>query len=236
MSDIYHDGTYLQNNPLYHTKDSPWKAAWIHQIIEKNSLDFSTLCEVGCGAGDVLKNLFELYGKDGSKCDRSFCGYDISQQAIELCSSKSREGLVYKQHDILSDSDAFFDIILLIDVIEHVEDYFNFIKNVKNKATYKIFHIPLDLSVQRVLRGAPLLKVRQQIGHLHYFTKDIALAMLSDLGLEIVDYFYTSGTLSLPRQGWKTKLLNIPRRIAYALDKDLTVRVFGGYSLLVLTV
>ena len=30
------------------------------------------------------------------------------------------------------------------------------------------------------------------------------------------------------------KLLNIPRRLLFPLDQDLTVRLFGGFSLLVL--
>jgi hypothetical protein len=32
-----------------------------------------------------------------------------------------------------------------------------------------------------------------------------------------------------------TKILNIARRIMYKISPDLTVKLFGGYSLLVLT-
>ncbi len=36
MTHIYEDGKYLDNNPLWHEEDSPWKAKWIRGIIEKN--------------------------------------------------------------------------------------------------------------------------------------------------------------------------------------------------------
>lgn len=54
-----------------------------------------------------------------------------------------------------------------------------------------ILHIPLDLSVQTVLRKNGLVKRRDLYAHLHYFTKDIALRTLDELGYDVLDYFYT---------------------------------------------
>jgi len=51
------------------------------------------------------------------------------------------------------EEDTYFDSLLCIDVFEHVEDYIGFVKTLKSKATYKIFHIPLDISVLSVIRG-----------------------------------------------------------------------------------
>ena len=124
---------------------------------------------------------------------------------------------------------------MAIDVFEHVEDYFSFLRKLKTKAKYKIFHIPLDLSVSTVLRSSPIIKSRQVVGHIHYFTKETALETLKDTGYEIIDYFYTSGSLELPNLGQKTNLLKIPRKLAFLVNKDLAVRLLGGYSLMVLT-
>ena len=79
---------------------------------------------------------------------------------------------------------------MAIDVFEHVEDYFGFLRKLREKAEYKIFHIPLDLSVQTVLRSSPIIKGRKSVGHIHYFTKETALETLKDTGYEIIDYFY----------------------------------------------
>ena len=126
------------------------------------------------------------------------------------------------------------DVLLIIDVFEHVEDYFSFLKKLKGKGEYKIFHIPLDLSVSSVLRSTPIISARKLVGHIHYFTKETALATLKDTGYDVIDYFYTSGAVELKNRSMKTNCLKIPRKLLYLLNKDLAVRLLGGFSLLVL--
>ena len=229
MTQIYEDGTYLDNNPAWHEEDSPWKAKQIRNIIEKNALNPKKICEIGCGSGEILNQLSERYA-DG----KEFFGYEISPQAFELCNKKSKTNLIFKLSDLFEDNVEYFDIVMAIDVFEHVEDYFGFLKKLKVRAEYKIFHIPLALSVQTVLRSSPIIKGRKSVGHIHYFTKETALETLKDTGYEIIDYFYTGGSSELPNRGWKANLLRIPRKLAFLINKDFTVRLLGGYSLLVL--
>jgi hypothetical protein len=229
MPQIYEDGTYGSNNPDWHEADSPWKAKKINDFIRKNSLDPKTVCEVGCGAGEILNQLAEKY-----LTDREFFGYEVSPQAFELCRQKSKANLAFKLADLLKDNDAYFDVVMAIDVFEHVENYFCFLRELKEKAEYKIFHIPLDLSVQTVLRSSPIIKARKSVGHIHYFTKETALETLRDTGYSIIDYCYTGGSLELPNKGWTASLMAIPRKLLFSLNEDLAVRLLGGYSLLVL--
>lgn len=128
MTQIYEDGTYLASNPGWHEEDSPWKARQIDSIIKRNSLNPKTICEVGCGAGEILNQLAELY------VDGEFIGYEISPQAFELCSKKSKANLTFKLADLLKDDVAHFDIVMAIDVFEHVEDYFGFLRKLKGKS------------------------------------------------------------------------------------------------------
>jgi hypothetical protein len=92
----------------------------------------------------------------------------------------------------------------------------------------------LDLSAQAILRGSPILKARKKVGHIHYFTKETAMATLMDTGYEICDYFYTAGGCELPVKSFKNLLARLPRKIMFGVNKDLTVRLLGGYSILVL--
>ncbi len=229
MKQIYEDGTYLVSNPSWHEEDSLWKAEQIIRIIERNSLTPARIGEIGCGAGEILNRLSQQFGE---RVDLS--GYEISPQAFELCRAKTSNNLTFHLGNLLDENDAYFDILLAIDVFEHVEDYFEFLRKLKPKAEYKVFHVPLDLSVQTVLRATPIMKVRRLIGHLHYFTKETALETLKDAGYEVIDSFYTASGLELPNRGWKANLLRFPRRLAFAFHKDLTVRILGGYSLLIL--
>lgn len=228
MTQIYNDGTYLKNNPTWHEEDSPWKAKQIKKIIEKNALNSNRICEVGCGAGEILNQLSEQYSR------KEFYGYEVSPQAFDLCKKKSKTNLTFLFQDLLEENTEYFDIVMAIDVLEHVENYLGFLRKLKEKAEYKIFHIPLDLSVQNVFRSSPIIELRRTVGHIHYFTKETALETLKDTGYEIVDYFYTGGSLELPNRRWGAKLLKIPRKLAFSINKDLAVRVLGGYSLMVL--
>jgi SAM-dependent methyltransferase len=226
---MYEDGAYFERNPTWHQEDSPWKAEQVRKILAKHSIIPSTICEIGCGAGEVLSCLAKEYG------DRVMAsGYEISPQAFDICREKERANVHFLLADAFAEGQPTFDVVMAIDVFEHVEDYFGFLRKCRAKGVYKVFHIPLELSVQTVLRGSPILKSRASVGHIHYFTKETALASLNDTGYEVVDYVYTSGALGLPNRGWKADLLRLPRRIFFGFHQDLAVRVLGGFSLLVL--
>src|SRR5439155_26397160 len=135
--------------------------------------------------------------------------------------------------DVGQETDRFFDLILVLDVIEHLPDYFSFLQKIKERGVNKIFHILLDLSVQTLLRKNGLVKRREMYAHLDYFSKETALRTLSDAGYEVLDCFYTPRSIdfgSAPGQ----MLLKLPRRLLFTIHKDFTARLLGGFSLLVL--
>ena len=228
LSNIYTDGTYIQENPLWHQEDSPWKACHIADIINKNGLDPKSICEIGCGAGEILSQLSEKYF-----IDCNYYGYEISPIAFEICEKKSNNRLNFYLEDFISKADRY-DIVMAIDVFEHVEDYIGFLRKIKERGDYLIFHIPLDLSAQTVLRSSRLTHARKSVGHIHYFSKETALDTLNDVGYEIVDYKYTASALELGKFGWKSNLMRFPRKLLYRMNKEFAVRLLGGYSLLVL--
>ena len=228
---MYTSGDYLAQNPSWHVEDSPWKARQILKMLQKNELNPKSICEVGCGAGEILSQLHSQLPEE-----IVFSGYEISPHAFELCQERRKERLHFYLQDLLQEQeDLYFDIVLCIDVFEHIEDYFEFLRCLKDKGQYKIFHIPLDLSVQTVLRCWPILQMRKSLGHVHYFTKELALSVLKDSGYQIVDCFYTATRIELSGDSLRGTLAKLPRKLMYKLNPDMTVRILGGYSLMVLT-
>lgn len=225
---IYLNGGYLEKNPEWHADESPFKVGQILRMWRKHKLEPKTICEVGCGAGEVLRLLQE-------QTDRAcaFWGYDVSPQALEMCKRKANEKLQFKLADVSNDTEAFFDMMLVLDVVEHVEDYFGFLRGIQPRSDLKTFHFPLDLSVQAVLRRRGLLIRRENFRHIQYFTKETALETLKDTGYQILDYFYTPRCIDLAKQMIQ-KVAVLPRAICFAIHQDVTVRILGGYSLLVL--
>lgn len=229
MDTIYSDGTYLRNNPAWHVDDSPWKAKHIATMLERHGIVPTTVCEIGCGAGEILRAL-----STHLEPSARFFGYEISPNAYEICSAKSGPRFTFRLANLLDDKTARFDVVMAIDVFEHVEDYFGFLRKLRGKGHYKIFHIPLELSAQQVLRGTPLLDARRSVGHIHHFSKETALATLEDCRYRVLDHFYTSGRTELGGLGWKSQMMRIPRQALYRMSPDAAARMLGGYSLLVL--
>jgi SAM-dependent methyltransferase len=226
---VYRNGSYLKYNPSWHAEESPFKVRQIERMMDRQHLKPRSVCDVGCGAGLVLA---ELQSHLPSDC---ICwGYDVSPDALAMCTNRGNQNLHFRLRDIRKDESAtLFDLLLMLDVFEHVEDYIGLIRSVRSKARQKLFHIPLDLSVQAVLRENGLLRRRDHHAHLHYFTKETALRTLTDVGYTIVDWFYTPRCIELGDL-LVQKIVRIPRRLCFAGFPDLTVRVLGGYSLMVL--
>lgn len=223
----YHDGSYLRENPTWDREDSPWKAAMVVQAFYSGNLSPASVCEIGCGAGDVLAELRDKYP------DAELCGYDISPQAAPFWREHKGKNIEFHQGDFFSLDNKTFEVLLLLDIIEHLRDPFGFLERLHGRAKYFIFHIPLDLSAFSVLRETPLLYVRNKVGHIHYYTKSLALSMLDECGYNIIDWRYTGAAIKAPAKSLKTWLAVLPRVILNAINKDLSVRMLGGETLLV---
>lgn len=221
MLNIYNTGNHLKNNPFWHAENSRWKGINISKIIQKNKLNTRKICEISYGTRERLCTLDE-------KLDNTttFHSFEISDQAYDFCRIKENDNITFFVSNLF-ERDLNYDIAMAIDVYEHIEDYLKFLRDLKSKASYKISHIPLDLSAQSVLREEPILKKLNTIGHIHYFTKNLALLALEDCGYEVIDYSYTCGSSDSSNRGVKSNLANIPRKLTFIFNQDLCARPWG---------
>lgn len=228
----YLDGTYLSSNPNWDRDDSAWKAKQVFHILSDHKIHPTSICEVGCGSGDILRYMKTLLPKT------RLVGYDVSPQAAEFWKEAIPEPLEERVEfhlgDFLALNKEKFSTLLMLDVFEHVRDPFTFLEESRRHSETFVFHIPLDLSAVSVARKGPLMNQRRCVGHLNYYTKDLALETLSDCGFEIIDWRYTGASFNIPNRSFKTWFARLPRMLASALDKDWAVRVLGGETLIVL--
>jgi SAM-dependent methyltransferase len=225
MKSIYVDGKYLTNNPGWHSSDAPFKAKYVERILVRNDLVPTSIADQGCGSGSVI---FEL----SKKFPHSECkGFEKSPQGFMLC-KELKDHQVEFYNKSIEEYSGTFDLVTMMDVFEHVEDYMSFLKMHKGKGQNYIFHIPLDLNVLDILRRKRLVSKREKSGHLHYFSKETALATLRDCGFDIVDHLYTPWCLEL--QG-SSRVRNLLLKTFFRISPDRTVSFFGGFSLMVLT-
>lgn len=224
----YHDGSYLANNPDWDRQDCLWKSNLVKHVLNEFKINLKSVCEIGCGTGDVLVHLKKSYP------DCEYTGYDISPQAKQFWNEHKADGIRFYCGDFQELNTQYYDCILLLDVIEHLSDPFHFLDAIQKKAKYFVFHFPLDLSASTVLREKTLLNARTKVGHIHYFTKGLALALLKDANFNILHCQYTKAYWKGQDRGLKTRIAGLPRYLINRIDKDFGVRLLGGETLIVL--
>ena len=57
----------------------------------------------------------------------TFVGYEISPYAFELCMQRKTQRLDYKLCNLFEDTAVYYDIVMAIDVFEHVENDFVYV-------------------------------------------------------------------------------------------------------------
>lgn len=225
---VFLNGDYYRRVPQWHADDSAWKATGILRMLKANNLSPWSIGEVGCGTGEVLR---QLQLKMPASC--VFRGYDIAAQAIALSRNRQNERLRCELADLVRRPDARFDLLLVLDVLEHQENYFSFLRDIKPLAPYKMFHTVLDLSLKALSRQNGLTRLRRDSDDLHFFTKDTMLQSLRDEGYRVVDWSYVPRAI-YRASGLVQRIRQWPRAVCFALNQDFAVRALGGYSLFVL--
>ena len=228
VSKRYLDHSYLEQNPTWDSEDAPWKIARVKQVLEANHIQPKSICEVGCGSGAGLAELRVTYP------DAQLVGYDIAPDAKKFWKEHVNKNIEFHVADFAKSEPDHYDVLLMLDVLEHVADPHDFLSGVKTCSDYIVIHFPLDLSALSVLRESPLLHVRRKVGHIHYFTKELALELLVECGFEVIDYHYTGAAFSSPQRGLRSRIFGLLRWLIYFLNKDVGVRLLGGETLMVL--
>lgn len=225
----YLTSDYLDRNPTWDLEDTPWKASLVADILDRNGIKPHSICEVGCGSGGCLAELRRTYP------EAELSGFDIAPDAASFWGRYDGLNIHFEVGDILQKTTSKSEILLMLDVIEHVPDPHAFLNGLRGKADYYVFHIPLDLSAVSVFRESPLLYVRDKVGHIHYFTKQLALSLLRECGYQVIEASYTQAAFTAPARSWKTYLARPFRKLVpLLLGKDRGVRLLGGETLIVL--
>ncbi|MEO6813248.1 MAG: class I SAM-dependent methyltransferase [Ginsengibacter sp.] len=230
-NDLYTSGEYFSKKPTWDDEDTAWKAGIIQQLIMSNHISLNEVVEVGCGAGGVLQHLSLLFPSA-----KSWKGYDISNDAIALAQKKTSNKITFYNEDFANlKITGQTDLLLCIDVVEHIDDYYGFLQKLKGRSAHYIFHIPLDLSCRTLLKPHVMLEQRNTVGHLHYFSKEIIEWALKDTGFTVIDWLYTKPVIDFrPKKNLKAKIKKVLRNMSFSINKNMSAKLWGGYSMMIL--
>jgi len=235
-ANIYDNGTYAAANPRWHAQDSTWKAKHLLSLLDDRLVrqwarQPVSVAEIGCGFGGVLAEFCHRLRRRGVSC--SATGYDISSFAL---------GEAARRHPTIRWIGGDFrqvgeghDIGLVVDLLEHLQEPRALLVSIRRTFSWILFHIPLDENwYGKSLHPDGYYEyLKQDRGHLHYFTKARAFRLLRANGMHVVRWKYTPKGIQLyrPGGGHREPFVRWARLIGMCLWPDLTVRVLGGASL-----
>lgn len=75
------------------------------------------ILDVGCGTGETLSYLQKLFPK------AKLYGIDSSDKAIRFSKSRGHKNIILAKAEKIPFQDNFFDVVLLLDVLEHIKNH-----------------------------------------------------------------------------------------------------------------
>ena len=231
----YVSGQYAEVHPDWHLGDAAWKAEQVLRVLDLPARDrVVRICEIGCGAGGILLALEATLGQRGVETE--MVGYDIAPAAIECACAlaNDRPNVRFEVQDALALGRLEYDLCLLIDVLEHLEDPRAFLAGLCACGLREyVIHLPLEDNRLARLRGQMDPRTSAD-GHLHFYDTHSALRLLDDAGLYVAEWVYTPGmdVHFWHHRTWRNTLSYVPKKVLFALWPAFCVHTLGGASLM----
>jgi SAM-dependent methyltransferase len=154
--------------------------------------------EIGCGNGTVQEQFFRTYGMVVD-------GYDLNPLALESSIAVDQPRICYNVHECHSSLKNKYDLILLFDVIEHLEDDAGFVKSV-------LYHLREQGSL---LINVPAFQslfssYDEAAGHFRRYDIDMMQETLQGLGVTLTGWTYW-GFPMLPLLWMRKALLSVKK-------------------------
>jgi Methyltransferase domain len=182
-ADHYTQGDYGKRHPDWHLADSQAKAADIdsalHSMLKDSSQSQWVIADVGAGAGGVLHETVGRMRKIRPDATVEGCGIEISAQAIELAATNFPE--LKMRQKFFDASDGPFDATMFIDVLEHLENPWQILRDARQVSRYLIVRQPL-LENFSTFRHGNYRHQRDAWGHIGFFTYRFFLDMAHTAG------------------------------------------------------
>lgn len=201
MSDIYNDGTYIENNPDLHVSDSFFKFAQLLPLLDRIPIDQKSwsILDIGGGAG-ALGHLVALYFRHRG-LEVSVTAADVSVAMLEQQKANNPfiEKTIAGEAPAAFRNGARFDLTLGIDVFEHMPDYRSALRSIQTGSAWLLCNMPIERNLADILRNVymgnryyPLQT--ESLGHLHFFSYGAICANFANISMCVPRDFLLIGS------------------------------------------
>ncbi len=141
-------------------------------------IKFNSALDVGCGKGEIISKLKKLYP------EVMIIGIDIDEEILAKA-KQNNKGIVFEVQNIykMSISDHTFDLVLCLEVLEHLSEPKQALKEiVRVSKKYILCSVPLEpvWSFLNLCRFAYIKNLGNTPGHVQKWTKNSFIELLTD--------------------------------------------------------
>ncbi len=238
----FYNDAYLLHNPTLHEEDSPWKIKKIIPCVDKilrlNNKKTLSLLDVGGGAGHILKAVAGYLQTRGRSVTQH--ALDLSKEMLRH-QKKTNPAVITTAGDIRKTSFANkqFDLVLMIDVLEHVPQPEEALKELKRIAHYVIFKVPLEdnfhLNAKNIITcGRSRQRTINAIGHINvYDIRTLKQQIRKHCGTLLYSQYTNAFEYYLhTQQGLRKKIAYQAARALHHFSPPAAARVFTDFALI----
>ena len=161
-----------------------------HKFFVDNISESDTVLDIGCGNGALAY--------DVAMKAKKVVGIDLSEKNISISKNKfSRENIEYIHGNALTDlPNEQFDVIILSNVLEHIDKRVEFLTSLKNLAPKFLIRVPmLNRSWIDIYKKELGLEYRLDKTHFIEYTFEGFKEELNRTGLKVLDYSVQFGEI-----------------------------------------
>jgi len=161
-----------------------------HEFFVDNVIEQESILDIGCGNGDLSYDL--------SKKAKSVLGIDILDKNIDKANSEyKKENLKFIVGDAVGyDFGTQFDVIVLSNVLEHIDDRIKFLMKIKVLAPKILVRVPMiDRDWLTLYKKELGIEYRLDATHFTEYTKEALESELKQAGMTLGSYSVQFGEI-----------------------------------------
>ena len=185
---IYNEWAKKQLLDPTYMKICEWKGKNLATIIQRNGLNINSIAELRGGSGvviNVVRSSLNIEDADN---------YELTDFSINEGRKRFRSIQFIKKDLLKGDITKNYDLVILSDIIEHVEDDIGMIKKALEYSKYVALKILIEKylfsKLFEIIGVKDKIGVNHSAGHLHEYSASSVWNLFKEIDMEIMDFFF----------------------------------------------
>jgi ubiquinone/menaquinone biosynthesis C-methylase UbiE len=243
-NNMYSTGEYIRKNPTLDAEDTTWKITKIIPLVDEFTNQFSEakvkILDVGGGAGLFLKGISDYLSSKNIRVEQY--ALDLSMEMLRIQKENNPDIKTFFEGSIEKTSfdGKEIDLVLMIDVIEHVPDAVQALKELSRISKYAIFKVPLENNLyynflNLIKTGGLRRYITEKVGHINFYNfKELKKQIATHTG-EIIRYYFTNVFEYYLSKEYhkrivaKEKILYTLGKLAFTISPGLCSHLFNDF-------